>query len=408
MKHPLVSSFCLCVFFAFVISACLQRGGHSSEDSLTPVDNRPLDILFVIDNSASMNEETENLAYNASSVKAGGNPCDAEGFDQLLSYKSGHPDTPPEDWQEPYPEMLEACGFIELLQLHQNRFHIGIITTSMDDCDEVRSADPRPSVPQRGCLQTGVAHPSLTVLTWQTPHVGHRFADILSNVGTGGSAYEKGLQAAEVFLTQRGEQQSQLCDLPRDCSSDLQDFLRETDVVDGQEVPTRLLTVFVTDEDDCSHNAAIDENNNVSLCYQKDLLVDTSHFVDLFLGLKDHPKLVSGAVIGGFFDDGRGPEPSGCKPDGMVVTNQCTPSHGASIAVCDVCSNGEPICPCHPAIAAENCDGVAHPATNCCQADAAERYYEVVTQMSSHSLQSICSASFFAPLTSIVEPLLEE
>ena len=363
--------------------------------------DRAADILFVIDNSGSMAEEQENLAKNASSssVSSPANLCDASGYASLRAYIDANAGLAEEEWEQNYRDILKECGFIERLQLYKNHFHIGVITTDMNNCDRPSGA-ARSSVPQLGCLQTSQQDPNLTVLTWETPDLANKFANIVRNIGTWGSPYEQGLRSSEHFLTEgHSVADGSQCGQPRDCSGDLANFLRDTAPnAAGDPVAAKLVVVYLTDEEDCSNDDSIDESvpGNTELCYtDPQLLVSTDHYVHFFKTLKSDSELVTLGMIAGLFDDGSGMNPSGCREGtGGQPSNSCDPARGNSVNTCSMCINGAPVCTCHPAIAAADCQGVEQQATNCCQADPAQRYYDVVTKMRTFKVDTLCSGSY--------------
>jgi len=287
---------------AFVLPACLACVlpvviGENDPPPSPPPDeqecgqSRPVDILFVIDNSGSMKEEQERLAAAVSSASEPDNPCNGFGFVDLEKYAAENCHRPPFEWEEPYASDYLRCGLVERLRLRRNKFHIGVISTDLNDCDSPYGAlDPRGSVPQRGCLQTSVGDSSLSVITWETPAAGERLAAIIRNVEIFGSAYEKGLGAMQHFLTPGHSVTSAgACDRERDCAGDRAAFWRDIERTEEREIETRLVVVFMTDEDDCSHGGNIDErvSGNTDLCYSEpERLVDTGLYVDFLRGLK--------------------------------------------------------------------------------------------------------------------------
>ena len=383
-----------------------QRSGTEYLAAEVNID-RAADILFVIDNSGSMAEEQENLAANASSSGDPTSPCSAEGFAALQAYLADNPELRQSDWDAEMQLIHEACGFIERLMLHDNRFHIGVISTDMHDCDMPFGSGARGSVPQRGCLQSALGDDD-PVLRWDSEDLAARFAATVRGMGVYGSAIEQGLAAAEHFLTPGHDTPpAGTCQRARDCSDDLERFWREREL-NACDLPqeTKLVLIFLTDEEDCSHGGAIDESVSgvTEQCYTRsDELIPTSRFAQQLRGLKGRDDLVSVAVIGGLFDDGDGMQPSGCKLEGGQPTNSCDLTLGNSVATCSQCLNGQPICPCHPAIDAASCDGIAYPATNCCQADPAERYTALARAMPTHRLDTLCSTSFRDTLMAIAD-----
>lgn len=352
---------------------------------------RAVDILFVIDNSGSMGSKQQKLADSVSSLTSSV-WCNQHGFDKLQTWFDENPSKPLFQWDHEYEWIYQECGFFERLKLFNTRYHIGIISTDMNDCD--RSA---PNRQQRGCLQTGGSVNS-PVLKWDSATVHQKFTEVLTGIGTSGSAYEKGLAAARHFLTQ-GHSVSPIdsCSHSRDCSGDLDQFFRSQEQSSsGATLRTDLVIVFVTDEDDCSHDGQIDEHNNTVLCYTSPhLLQSIFEFTNFFQGLKPNPQQLLLAVIGGFKPGPQGLRPSGCKETESGTSSLCTLSQGNSSADCDTCTpDGRPVCVCHPAILPEDCGGNAHAATNCCQADPAGRYYQVANQTDFAQFASICAKDY--------------
>ena len=391
-------------------SMCVgQDGGPVPCDLLCGAEDCAVDILFVIDNSGSMSEEQQQLAFAAAAANDPASPCNA-GLADLQTYVAGNPGLPVADWDAGHRATLASCGFIERLLLSGNKFRLGVITTDMNDCDSpFGSSAQRPAVPQRGCLQTGTAEPSLTVLDWQTANLAQRFGDIVTSVLTYGSPYEKGLAAARHFLTPGHDVPSpNACDVTRNCNNDLNSFLRQTETTTGGELaPTKLLLVFITDEEDCSHGGAIDENvsGNTDLCYTNpELLLDPSALAADVIALKPQRGLISVGVLAGYHYGASGPFPSGCKPAGDSESDDCNPAYGNSVSTCTVCVDETPVCPCHPALTCPG--GSQHPAANCCQADAADRYDQFARQMQAHSVDSICNSSYKASLNEILAAAL--
>lgn len=431
-----------------VLTGCVLRGQVGDDtahlDAAVPVGPRdphtPLDILFVIDNSGSMADEQQNLAFNASSLNDPESACNVTGFDQLQPFVDVNREVPIELWPFNMQVIYHACGMLERLLLWHNKFHIGVITTDLNDCDRPFGQSMRGSVPQRGCLQTSEADPNLALLTWRTPDLRTKFYNIVHNVGTFGSPFERGLEAARHYLMPgHSVPPPDACDRRHDCrerndcveasctpttshrfyDSEVGDhirqvpttrgprFLRGSEANDqGQQVPTALIVVFVTDEDDCSHTEVLDEyvSGNTALCYDEtrpELLIPVETYVDYFQKqLKSSPNLVDVAVIGGLLDSGNGMQPAGCKYSGSGPTNECSPAHGNSVATCTACVSGQPVCMCHPVTV--TCNGVDFPAANCCTADAAKRYHALASQLGSQRLSSICSPNFKQALIDLV------
>ncbi|MFH1463921.1 MAG: hypothetical protein ABIO70_06025 [Pseudomonadota bacterium] len=140
-------------------------------------------------------------------------------------------------------------------------FHMGIVTTDMDL-----------SNPNRGLL---VGDPPY--LTRDDPYVGAFMERVM--VGTEGSDKERGLQAAWAALTDP------------DALAHNGDFIRED---------AELALVFVSDENDCSDENWLDDEQDGALCYNiTDKLVPTAEYIRQFQGLKGPGgRVVASAIIG--------------------------------------------------------------------------------------------------------------
>lgn len=156
-------------------------------------------------------------------------------------------------------------SFASQLDASGTEFQIGVVSTSFDYSDE-----------DRGVL---VGDPQ--IITKDTPEYEAVFATRATAVGIGGSDKEKGLEVAEWALNP----QMTLAGEPNG------GFVR----TDAQ-----LLIVFVSDEEDCSDNGAL-EGEPASACYTaKDQLTPPEDFVESFRNLKPENKaLVSTAAIVG-------------------------------------------------------------------------------------------------------------
>ena len=236
-------------------------------------DEKAADILIVVDNSGSMQEEQDRLAAAFINTTAS---CPI-GVDDLKDFARCGEDNPPAvcEFANPTPEVLAApgpnglanCGFIQVLAAFENDFRIGVITSDVGECDnrvpgsqanlfcqnnanlpECQAGDagnPWGFRPQRGCLQpNGPPGTSLKVIARQdlldadpnNDDIGQRFIDTLSNVRTFGSAVERGLDAMEVFLDPNSVRSA-------GCDDDLNSFIRDD---------AKLIVIFLTDEEDCS------------------------------------------------------------------------------------------------------------------------------------------------------------
>ena len=365
-----------------------------------------VDVLIVVDNSGSMAEEHEKLAQAlcSSSEFAGANPCDSAGLAALREQWSTLPDGDPDFLPADQATKYQACGVIERLLLRGEDFHIGVISTAMNDCDQPGPSVGRGSIPQRGCLTSDGSQAPVTVLTSSTPDVANTLAKIVLRSGVNGSPYEQGLASAKHFLTPGHDSPSPgTCTESRDCSQDLANFLH------ADQETTPLSIIFVTDEDDCSHEGAIDETvpGNTGLCYSNpELLRPVQAYADYFNSLKPRRDLLSVTVLAGINTDLQSPDAAGCVERLGEVSLQCDPSQGNSVATCSMCVNGEPICSCHPEIQAEDCQGTYQAPTNCCEADPATRYVSLSHEFVQQRLGSLCQPSYQQKMHETVEMIL--
>lgn len=356
---------------------------------------RPVDILLVVDNSGSMCEEQQNLVDNFFD-----DGCPIADLGAV-----------PEAWRDPdeatLNELSAQCGMVQVLAALGVDARFGVITTDVGPCDNRYGIadDPafagHPNIcgdtqpldwgrrPQRGCLQAPAGAPRFVDMA--DDDVGGRFAGLIGAVGTYGSGFERGLDAARIFLE---------ADAPAaGCEGDAAAFLRP-----GAD----LLVVFLSDEDDCSHPTSADfpdENAgegctgtedypevreppvSASYCYQRSgALTPVSEFVTFFDQLAAaEGKTVRVASVGGgvYVDNAVDPTPAGCridengKPDGV-----CTASQGNS-------NFNFPGAPCDPDVLAGN----GQP--ECCAADPGTRYFQLASAFGERGrVDSICYASF--------------
>lgn len=329
----------------------------------------PLDILFVVDNSASMSDEHQALVRSVFDER-----CP---IDDVTAVPQRFANPPP----EVLAELAEVCGLAQLLAAIGGDYHIGVITTDVGICDERVSAAQDPDdvhtpTPMRGCLQGG--------LLGSAADIRAGFENAIIGVGTWGSPRERGLDAMEIFLDPDARRAP-------GCENDLDGFLRK----DG-----RLLVVFVADEDDCSHQDGAfgfsDElvgepqqcgdffdlfsvANSAARCSDDaELLAPVSRYAGFLRGLVSQGRTqdVYVGVVGGLFENAGLFVPGGCSPDDGGVTAVCTPSFGTAAS----CSEEE----------------------RCCAADGAFRYAELAAAVNSEALLgSICASDFRAPLLPI-------
>ena len=207
------------VVAASLLSSCGSEVSFSNNlgrDTWTQRDVNKVDLLFVVDDSASMQEEQEALR---------------DGF----------------------------ADFVEGLSSSRVDFHLGVISTSMDD-------------PSRAGHLLGTP----AYLTADDDYVALFKERVL--IGTTGSDKEKGLEAALTAFT------------PANLAGANEGFLRRD---------AYLLTVFVTDEEDCSDFGALDAFDSDACYQQPESLVPIDEVLEDFQSLKDDPELVQVAAIMG-------------------------------------------------------------------------------------------------------------
>lgn len=329
----------------------------------------PLDILFVVDNSGSMREEQEALYRSLYDercpiVDVGNVPPRFQAPTRLL-----------------FDELSEVCGIAQLLAAVGGDWHIGVVATDVSNWDERFSPGQDPDdlhtqAPMRGCLQ-GVG-----LIDDDTPDIASALRDSVVGLGTYGGAIERGLDAAEIFLDPDSRRAP-------GCDNDLDGFLRPNG---------RLVVVYVSDEDDCSHrdgaggfpdelaNEPIEGGNwidrltaSTSICQERaNELQTTASYKATFDQLIADGRTtdVVVAVMAGIRDDGAGSIAGACiQHDDGTIDGQCTVSFGQSGGL-DCTIEG----------------------ANCCTADAASRYVELARSINVDSpLGSICADDFRTP-----------
>ncbi len=173
--------------------------------------------------------------------------------------------------------------FVNGLSSSKVDFHLGVISTSQDSDD-----------PQAGHLLGSPAY-----LTAEDDYV--RLFEERVMIGIGGSDKEKGLQAALTAMS------------PANLAGANEGFLRRD---------AHLLTVFVTDEEDCSDFGALDAFDS-DACYENmDELVPTSQALAELQALKGDPtKVQVGAIMGLPWSDCEEAWPSERYRELAVLTN---------------------------------------------------------------------------------------
>ncbi|MBI1947796.1 MAG: hypothetical protein HYS27_19055 [Deltaproteobacteria bacterium] len=370
------------IVFVLALSACVIEVPMARS---APVPRPPralsgtgaLDILVVLDNSGSMEEEHEQLARALFRPE-----CPIQGLNAV-----------PQGLQNPagatLDDLEELCGFAQILAAWDRDFRVGVITTDVNACDNAL-----PSVqggegwsrPQRGCLQP-VPGTEQKVIARDDLEVAEKFTSMIEAVGLYGSPYERGLDAADLFL---GGQT-----FTPECEGDLALF-RRTDA--------DLLLVFITDEDDCSHGdgqRGFDDEtqrqcgetpelftgHDPNGCYDlADQLVPVSAYAERFLayaGAGHFSMLTLGGAVTTDLNDEDAPHQSaGCWYDPVLerADDTCWPSRGLSsfTGVGGACGEDT----------ASARDGLP-----CCTADPATRYQEMAALVDG-TTRSICAGDY--------------
>jgi hypothetical protein len=252
--------------------ACAQPARDRGEEhrrepvaSLWTCGSYPVDLLFVIDTSASMAQEQEILAEQL----------------RLIAWELIYPSRPDD-------------------QLGARDLHIGVVTADMDDPSTrgvLRNASGAD-----GCAPTSSARncDRDTACPWLTydiidpddgtdpddPPVWDDLACVVGSLGAGGSSIERPLDAARAALTVQAEP-----GMPNE------GFLRERSVIG---------IVFITDEDDCSGLDLTDAvEPGVECILHEDELTPVAEFRDALIALRGGDEnLFALSVIGGFPLDG--------------------------------------------------------------------------------------------------------
>jgi hypothetical protein len=432
-----------CLVVVFLVTACNRRVFRQVEascDRTIPVDyeieaERPADILIVVDNSGSMQEEQDELAKNFLNlnVDANGNPeCPLTDLANV-----------PDDLKNPTPDkftgdgVLARCGFIQLLAAFDNNFQVGVITTDVglidnrqpggqaarcfpdgscafgsDTCGDDQSCDDEwGQRPQRGCLQPDASgNKVITRADIDDPErnqLAQRFAQTLDNIRTFGSPIERGLDAAAVFLDKnavRGE----------GCENDLQTFRREG---------AQLAVIFLSDEQDCSHGlgdpafpeelapelngeelspfVAYDSDTSKACYGRVNDLSPVALYRDAITAVDPQAKI---ALIGGIVeDDGEndGVAARGCIGSASGPVDACWGSGGLSNFNFNnaTCSDTPSDAAVRDARDCTDENGTVSCALDCCLADAGSRYLDFARLFADergkrYFVDSICKESF--------------
>ncbi len=423
-------------------------------ESLSEAKPRPeeqaLDILLVVDNSGSMSQEQAKLASQFS------NPaCPASNVANLdAAACAANPlCRPTRDVFD--AQLKDNCGFIDILNAYQADYRLGLLTTDISKCD-LGSHPDNPSSRkgcdeinftqtattqafQRGCLQSQAL--GGLYIDRSTADVQNKFTQQMNLIGIHGAPVEAGLEATRLFLEGTAAPGS-------GCENHAQEFLRPG---------SKLLIIYLTDEEDCSFDAAKFEARfaefsstsfcadgldgpcyeyprevdlkcdgtdipsfsfgqgsgpaNKALCYDNpELLIPTTEYIRYFNEFENHE--VQLAVIGGGGPSATGEflTSTGCfiGADGQPNTD-CTALKGSNGTVVSEGYNNQTAdtpdkCEypssslCHEKLLPNNTASGEH----CCLADATTRYYEVMQGVGSNGIPgSICNESFGQTLAEI-------
>lgn len=376
------------------------------EQEVVIAEDIPADILIVVDNSGSMCEEQDNLKRNFFDPN-----CPITDLNNVPpEYKNPNNDI--------VAELAQNCGFIQLLAAYDNAFRVGVITTDVGPCDNrfgfaedeeyaqnICGGQAFPNWgrrPQRGCLQAPPGAEQKYIQKGDED-IGQRFNETIDNIQTFGSAFERGLDAMEVFLDPNTT-------TAPGCEDDRASFIRPN---------AKLIVIFLSDEEDCSHADGeygfVDEHDTEQCsnaiesfpqtrnppassgsCYdQPELLAPVDRYVDFLKAVKgtDRDGLVSTAVIAGGIRNANGNiVPSGCtiSNDGQP-NNECRNSRGASLfnGPGDICDPNDPAGPC-------------------CAADPGSRYFDFADKLGNSLTDSICYESFRQTMVRIAQFIAAE
>ena len=206
---------------------------------------RKLDMLFVVDDSGSMCEEQSILRNNMEQL-----------MQALLALNI--------DFQLAVitTDMIDPRESGRFQNIPDGTLSPNCTSTSIDisHCPNSESGDELPLILRSS--DPRYATPSGEI---DGKVIGRDFG-CMTTVGTAGDGFEMGLEAARTAL-----------------GDELQGGYNAGFVRDD----AHLAIVFVSDENDCSDDGAIDKVNGNACEWNSQLLVDTSEYVDFFAGLKD-------------------------------------------------------------------------------------------------------------------------
>jgi hypothetical protein len=230
--------------------------------------SRPVDILFVIDDSFSMADERDRLAANI--VARPG--CDIANN--------------PDDKNCGFMEQLVAAASSQNLDEGEEYFRIGVVTTSLGQADSATPfgclfAGDRPDIP---FISSDHGADAVTLLRDRINAITDRIAP--GGGGTPGDDMEQGLESMKLLLEGDSDVET--------CRVHARNFLRSA---------AKLVVIFVTDEDDCSHVGLISLPS--SACYQDGFpKLPVSRYTDFLAELKPNgaDDLALAVIAGAVFD----------------------------------------------------------------------------------------------------------
>ncbi len=309
------------------------------ETATVSVQTEPVDILFVIDNSGSMAEEQTKLRA----------------------------------------AMQE---FIQLLTLTEVSYQIGVTITDLRLIESDTfggSCDSYYHDFEGGCLR-GLSE-GLIIYSKDAYETQLELFKYLTSVGTCGSTWEQGLEAARRVI-----QYTDTSSCPSSFQNRENTFIRKD---------ANLLIIVLSDEDDCSHSSATKETLQLASdpgpegayqqCYHSDNLIPVDDYIDFFKkakGIGNEDKVKFAAIIG---SDSSG-NASGCFFD--TTKNQAS-TECSEDAIFQGCAKNEPSC-------------------NKCLAAAGTRYAQVAEGLGKKNtlIESICNPSYTLNLLRIATNLI--
>ena len=340
--------------------------------------NGPIDLLFVVDNSGSMLEEQGALSrsiFREDCPILDLNAVPAA----LLNPEAGL-----------LEELASVCGISQILAAYDRDFRVGVITTDINACDNLTEFESPEHRPQRGCLQP-VPSTREKVISRSDSDLIRKFRELVAGLGNRGSPAERGLDAVDLFL--RAD------DVTEGCEGDRDQLLRPE---------AELLLVFVSDEDDCSHDETMEalpdhsevcaqdldwfRRNHPDRCYgSANLLTDVGVYAERFRAFKGEGRadFVRAMVVGGAVARSGAFVARGCRAEDDAISEGCWESGGLS-------NFTGPVDICGEETAAER------EFQPCCTADAARRYFELAELMNGQGA-SICAADYVADLVRFLD-----